>query len=137
MNKTKLVVLGLIKNNDGEFLLSQRFDPDFKDAHLKWDFPGGTNEFGESLEETLKREIIEETGLMVEVLDMMPHSVSKLWESTTGEVHVILVCYNCALVSGELSTADKKINDLKWVKPDLINSFELLSTTQQFFDRLS
>ena len=137
MNRTKLVVLGLIKNNNDQYLLSQRFDPDFKDAHLKWDLPGGTNEFGESLEETLKREIIEETGLIVDVLDMIPYSVSKLWESANGHVHVILVCYNCALISGELTTIDKKINDLKWVNADDISSFDLLTTTREFFNKLT
>lgn len=137
MDRTKLVVLGLIKNNKGEYLLTKRFDPDFKDAHLKWDLPGGTNEFGESLEDTLKREIIEETGLIVDVLDMMPHSVSKLWESSNGGSHVILVCYNCILLSGELKTEDKKINDLKWVNPETIKSFELLSTTKEFLELIS
>ncbi|MFZ4632187.1 MAG: NUDIX hydrolase [Patescibacteria group bacterium] len=136
MNRTKLVVLGLIKNNNGEYLISQRFDPDFGDAHLKWDLPGGTNEFGESLEETLKREVVEETGLIVDVLDMMPHSVSKVWKSSNGDVHVILVCYHCVMISGELNTEDKKINDLKWVKPSDIYSFELLSTTKQFLEKL-
>lgn len=72
MKKTKLIVLGLITNNKNEILLSQRFDPDIKDAHLKWDLLGGTNEFGESLETTLKREIKEETGLRVKVMNLLP-----------------------------------------------------------------
>lgn len=49
MRKKKLIVLGLIKNDKNEFLLSQRYNPDILDAHLRWDLPGGTNEFGESL----------------------------------------------------------------------------------------
>ncbi len=52
-NKTKLVVLGLIKNDKNQYLLSQRYDLDVPEAHLKWDLVGGTNEFGEDLEETL------------------------------------------------------------------------------------
>jgi len=132
MNRTKLVVLGLIKNDKGEYLLSQRFDPDFEQAHLKWDLPGGTNEFGESLEYTLKREIIEETGLIVEILEMLPCSVSKIWENSNGNVHVVIVCYKCILLSGELKTEDKKINDLKWVKPSELESFDLLSTIREF-----
>ncbi len=136
MNASKLVVLGLIKNNNGEYLLSQRFDPDFEDAHLKWDLPGGTNEFGESLEYTLKREIIEETGLIVQVQDMLPCSVSRLWKCKNGDLHVVLVCYNCVLLDGELKMEDKKINDLKWVKPGDIKSFDLLSTIREFIKQI-
>lgn len=33
----------------------------------KWEFIGGKNRYGESLEETLKREWLEETGLIVDV----------------------------------------------------------------------
>ncbi len=43
--KSKLVVLGLIKNKENKFLLSQRYDPDIPEAHLKWDLPWWTNEF--------------------------------------------------------------------------------------------
>lgn len=35
-NKTKLVVLGLIKNDKNQYLLSQRYDLDVPEAHLKW-----------------------------------------------------------------------------------------------------
>ena len=51
--KSKLVILGLIENQNHEFLLSQRYEPKLPEVHLKWDLPGGRNEFGESLEETL------------------------------------------------------------------------------------
>ena len=70
--KTKLIVLGLIQNEKKEFLTSVRFDPKVPEAHLKFDFVGGTNEFVESLEATLVREIREETGLEVIVLKMFP-----------------------------------------------------------------
>jgi len=55
-------------------LISQRFDPYFKDAHLKWELPGETNKFGKRLEKILKREIIKEAGLNAEVLDILPCS---------------------------------------------------------------
>ena len=88
-NKTKLVVLGLIKNDKNEYLLSQRYDLDVPEAHLKWDLVGGTNEFGEDLEETLYREVFEETGLKVKILNestyehKKTHSnlFSRIWRS--------------------------------------------------------
>jgi len=35
LQKTKVVILGLIRNEDGRYLISQRFDPDVPEAHLK------------------------------------------------------------------------------------------------------
>ena len=111
MQKTKLVVLGLIKNNKNEFLLSQRFDLDVPDAHLKWDLPGGTNEFGESLEITLSREILEETGLNIKILKLLPKSISKTWKHNQYDMHVVVLCYDCLYLNGEVNLNDHKIND--------------------------
>src|SRR3989344_8335672 len=108
--KQKIVVLGLIENNENNVLISQRFDPKIKDAHLKWDFAGGTNEFGESLKETVKREILEETGLNVEVLDLIPECVSNFWEHTDYTLHSLVFCYMCKVIDGALNSNDPKIN---------------------------
>lgn len=134
MRKKKLIVLGLIKNKNNEFLLSQRYDPDILDAHLRWDLPGGTNEFGESPEETLKREILEETGLEVEVGEMLPKSVSRKWKHKDYSIHVVVFCYNCLYVKGETNLNDHKINDLKWVKLEDFKNYDFLPTTKSFID---
>ncbi len=134
MRKKKLIVLGLIQNDKNEFLLSQRYDPDILDAHLRWDLPGGTNGFGESLEDTLKREILEETGLEVKVLEMLPKSVSRKWKHKDYSIHVVVFCYHCSYVNGKTHLNDHKINDLKWVKKNDFKNYEFLPTTKTFID---
>ncbi|MDH4330918.1 MAG: NUDIX domain-containing protein [Candidatus Moranbacteria bacterium] len=134
MKKTKLIVLGLVENERGEFLLSQRNDPDVPEAHLKWDFLGGKNEFGESLEKTLEREIFEEAGLRVRVGDMFPKSISRVWDHTLFDLHVVVFCHHCKLVSGETHLNDPKIYDLKWVKKEELADYDFLPTTQFFVD---
>lgn len=137
MRKKKLIVLGLIKNNNNEFLLSQRYDPDILDAHLRWDLPGGTNEFGESLEETLIREVLEETGLKIEVNEMLPKSISRKWKHKDYSIHVVVFCYCCSYVNGEVHLNDHKINDLKWVKKEDFKGYDFLPTTQAFIDMVN
>lgn len=54
----------LIFNKKGEVLLQRRTDDD------TWGNPGGSMELGETIEETVKREVFEETSLKVENLQL-------------------------------------------------------------------
>ena len=59
-----LVAAGVaVVNGAGELLLLQRPDGE-------WDLPGGHMEVGESLEQTATRELLEETGIVVDTLEM-------------------------------------------------------------------
>lgn len=49
--------VGIIRNKEGKFLMNRRGDSNL------WGFIGGCMELGEDFEETLRREIYEETGL--------------------------------------------------------------------------
>ncbi|MFI5591691.1 NUDIX hydrolase [Amycolatopsis sp. NPDC051758] len=62
----------LLLNGDDEVLLIHARDPD-DPGHHWWELPGGGQDPGEKLEDTARREIAEETGL---VLDDIGH---KLW----------------------------------------------------------
>jgi len=98
--------------------------------------PGGTNKFAESLPETIKREILEETGLEVEILEMIPQSVSRKWQHHDYSIHVVVFCYYCRYVSGELNLNDHKINDLRWVKKEDLKNYDFLPTTKVFIDMI-
>lgn len=64
-NFYRTAIKGLIFNKKNEFLLVKE-DMDY------WDLPGGAMDFGESPEETLTREIKEETGLIVTEISKRP-----------------------------------------------------------------
>lgn len=132
MKKQKIVVIGIVEDGAGNVLMAQRYNPEIKDAHLKWEFPGGTNEFGESLEDTVKREVFEETGLEVEVLDMLPASCSKFWNHRKYLLHSLVFCYRCRLLGGVLNSEDHRINDLKWFAKEEISDLDLLSSVEGF-----
>ncbi|MFA7319223.1 MAG: NUDIX domain-containing protein [Parcubacteria group bacterium] len=134
--KSIIVVLGIIENEQGEVLLSLRNDPKFPGAHLKWDLVGGKNEVGESLEETLTREIEEETGLGVVVEKLLPKSICKNWELPGLFQHTLLFCYVCQATSGELQNREEKIKELRWVKKEELFGMDLLFSAREYLEML-
>jgi len=63
----------------------------------KWEFPGGSVEFGETLEHAIMRELIEEYGMMIEVqelLDVVDHIIP------TENQHWISPTYLCRVKNG-------------------------------------
>lgn len=129
-----VVVLGLVVDPGGRLLITQRHDPAFADAHLKWDLPGGKNEFGESTEATARREVQEETGLAVEVISLIPQVVNTTWKNDAGEQHTLVMCYICQVSGGELRTTDPKIREARWITLSELGNYDFLYTTKKFLE---
>jgi len=72
-----------------------------KDGAVYWLIPGGGVAFGESLEDALKREFMEELNIDVNVGDMifLSDSIAPL-----SERHIVNICFRCFHVSGDYAT---------------------------------
>jgi 8-oxo-dGTP diphosphatase len=82
---------------------------------LKWEFPGGKREEGESEEECLFREIHEELGLVVQITDKLRDNIHHYHKNLS----IRLIPFICKIVSGELSLNEHSHS--KWLeKPDLL-----------------
>jgi 8-oxo-dGTP pyrophosphatase MutT (NUDIX family) len=132
IQEKKIVALGLVINTEGKILVTQRFEPEVPDAHLKWDLLGGTNEFGESLEETLIREISEEVGIDVKIIKMIPKSISRVWQKADRVMHTLVFCFECKLTKGEVAIRDKKIADFEWISREDLGKYEFISSSGTF-----
>lgn len=60
----------LIFNDQGQFLITKR-GPQAKNERGKWEIPGGAVEFGETLEQAIKREVQEELGISIRVKELL------------------------------------------------------------------
>jgi len=92
--------VGAVVIVDGRIVLVQRAHEPLKG---EWNLPGGGVEIGETLRQACAREVLEETGLVVEVgaaIEMF----DRIMLDADGRVqyHFVLVDYVCRPVGGEL-----------------------------------
>lgn len=108
----------LVVNDEGRLLMNFR-----PDNHL-WGIPGGAMEPGESLEETARRETLEETGLSVKALSLFGvfSGPAFYYRYPNGdEVHNVTVVYESREFSGMLDRSNDESEQLRFFDPDSIN----------------
>jgi len=101
----------VIYNNENKFLVLKKSDKEDINPDT-FDIPGGRMSFGEKLEETLVREVKEETGL-----DVRPEKVFEAWTFTKEDFQLVGINYLCQLLGGELKLSEEH-NDSVWLSYD-------------------
>lgn len=122
--KTVRVVAAVIKstneNKEPIIFATQRGYGDFKGG---WEFPGGKIEEGETSEQALKREIMEELDTEISVGELIDTI-----EYDYPQFHLSMDCFWCEIVSGNLVLKEheaarwltkKQLNDVKWLPVDV------------------
>jgi ADP-ribose pyrophosphatase YjhB (NUDIX family) len=99
--KHSVSVSAVITDDHDRALLIQR-----RDNH-HWEPPGGVLELGESIEDGLRREVREETGLDVE-----PVALTGVYKNMTRGI--IALVFRCKVTGGDLAATDESA-DFRWV----------------------
>jgi 8-oxo-dGTP diphosphatase len=114
-----VVGVGGVIVRDGRALIVKRAHEPRKG---EWSLPGGLVELGETLVEAAKREIREETGLEVEVGEVI--EVFDRVHHLDGRVryHFVIVDYLCRPTGGTLQAGDDA-DDVAWVSDEEVERF--------------
>ena len=108
----------------------------------EWSIPGGTLELGETLEQGVARELFEETGLEVRVLDLI-EVFDRIYSDdgvATGEAierprfHYVIADYLCERVGGELR-AGSDVTDVALASEGELANFHLTETATRILNK--
>jgi len=106
--------VGAIAISNGKILLVRRGSPP---AKVFWSIPGGVIEVGERIEDAVRREFKEETGLECEVLNLY-HITQAIIKDDEGRVryHYIILDYFVKVVNEEEPKPGGDVLEAKWVR---------------------
>jgi ADP-ribose pyrophosphatase YjhB (NUDIX family) len=120
----------IVTDDKERILLIRRSDNDL------WSIPGGAMEIGESISETVVREVSEETGLDVEPLYVIGiySSPRHVVEYSDGEVRQqFSICFACKLLGGQIRTSSES-TEVRFVTHEEATDLRMTSSIRQRID---
>lgn len=120
--------VGAVIVDTGRVLLVRRATEPLKG---EWSVPGGVLELGEKLHDGVCREVLEESGLIVEPGDVLD-VFDSIFTDRDGQIeyHYVLVDYLCNRISGE-ATAGTDVSEVKWVSESELPKMGLRDSIQK------
>ena len=108
----------------------------------EWSIPGGMLELGETLEEGVARELLEETGLTVRVIELIEVFDRIYVESTAGanepkkgpRFHYVIVDYLCERVGGN-AVAGSDVTELVFASEEELGKYKLTETATRILKK--
>jgi 8-oxo-dGTP diphosphatase len=124
---------GVVIDNGCALLIRRASEP----LRGQWSIPGGMLELGETLEQGVARELLEETGLQVRVLELI-EVFERIVYAPNGEgaggdglerprFHYVIADYLCERVSGEHAAASD-VTDVVFANEEDLHRFHLTET---------
>jgi 8-oxo-dGTP diphosphatase len=135
-----MVGVGGVVIHDGRALLIRRGTEPLKG---EWSIPGGMLEVGETLVAGVERELLEETGLTVRVIELIevferishteiPGAIRE--PNARPQYHFVIVDYLCEVVDG-VAIAGSDVTDLAFGAEEELSRFNLTPTATRIFKK--
>ena len=112
---------------DGKVLIGKRKSDQMLGG--LWEFPGGKKKENENIEQTVLREINEETNLIVELGHKEP-----VIKHAYSHFKITLHPFHCVYVSGELK--NKSTSKIQWVNPEQLDKYPFPTANKKLVQRL-
>ena len=114
------------KNGEPIIFATQRGYGEFKDG---WEFPGGKIQEGETPQQALKREIMEELDTEIEVGELIDTI-----EYDYPEFHLSMDCFWCSIVKGDLVL--KEHEAAKWLTKESLDEVDWLPADKDLIEKI-
>ncbi|GLV59913.1 NUDIX hydrolase [Dictyobacter sp. S3.2.2.5] len=128
MKKVTAAILVL----DGKILIARRQEGDVLEH--KWEFPGGKIEPGETPEQCLKREMMEEFGVEVEIGNFFCSTVYRY-----QHIEIELLAYHTAYLAGEFQLNVHA--EIRWIAPGDLKHYDFsaadIPIAHQLYEKLN
>ncbi len=121
------VAVGILRR-DGRFLACQRKRGGR--YQLKWEFPGGKLEAGESVEDCLARELREELSITIHGIDRIEVQSADYEDGGTFEVSY------CNVKSFDGEPVNNVFEQIRWVTLQELRTLDILHGNKSFVDKL-
>lgn len=128
MGKThpiELTNMCMLTRSDGKVLVQDRRDPNWGGLT----FPGGHVEPGESLIDSVIREMQEETGLTIRHPKLVG---TKSWMQKDGSGRYLVLLYTASEYDGELHSSEE--GDISWMTIDEMRAGKMVEGMELFFE---
>jgi ADP-ribose pyrophosphatase YjhB (NUDIX family) len=131
--QSPIVAVGAVILDGDRIVLVQR---GHEPSRGLWTFPGGAVELGESIQDAVRREVLEETGLVVEVGEVAT-AIDHIARDEDGAVvyHYVIVDYLARPIGGALH-AGSDVRDARWATLDDVEALEMTAKAQEYARQL-
>jgi 8-oxo-dGTP diphosphatase len=129
---------GVIIDGDRTLLIRRGSEP----LRGEWSIPGGKLELGETLQEGVVRELLEETGVTVRVLGLIEvfdriYLDNGTTEGRDGQLprfHYVIADYLCEMIRGE-PRAGSDVTDVAFAREEDLPAFHLTETATRILKK--
>ncbi len=122
-----------IKKNDSVLLLKREHEP----GKGKWSLPGGIVNLGEKIRDAIKREVEEEVGLKVDIVNIVDIFDSIEYDDKgRARFHYVIIGFIMKPVGGEVRGSEEA-SQVKWFKADELKDLEITITTRKLLKEVN